>query len=392
MENFEYYAPTKVFFGKDTQMLTGKAINQFGGKKVLIHYGGQSAKKSGLLNQVCQCLDKEGIEYVMLGGVVPNPRLSLVRKGIELCKNENVDFILAVGGGSVIDSSKAIAYGIANDCDVWDFYSRVSQAKACAPVGVVLTIAAAGSEMSNSSVITNEQDWLKRGYKNDICRPKFAILNPQLTFTLPAYQTAAGCVDIMLHTMERYFTQTTDVELSDRLCESILKTIIHNAPIVLKEPDNYAARAEIMWSSSLAHNNVTGVGRNQDWACHQLEHELSGMFDVAHGAGLASIWSSWARYVLKENPMRFAQLAVNVMGIEMDFENPIETALNGIKAMENFFKSIGMPTKISELNIKLTQAQIDQLAHKCSFYGKRTIGGFKILNEQDMREIYIMAQ
>lgn len=280
MENFEYYAPTKVFFGKDTQKLAGKAVKEFKGKKVLLHYGGKSAVKSGLIDEVCQSLEQQGIEYVTLGGVVPNPRLSLVRKGIELCKKENVDFILAVGGGSVIDSSKAIAYGIANDRDVWDFYSRKAQAQACAPVGAVLTIAAAGSEMSNSSVITNEQGWLKRGYSSDLSRPKFAIMNPVLTYTLPAYQTAAGCVDIILHTLERYFTNTTDVELSDRLCESILKTIIHNAPIALNQPDNYAARAEIMWSSSLAHNNVTGVGRVQDWACHQLEHELSGMFDV----------------------------------------------------------------------------------------------------------------
>ncbi len=392
MENFEYYAPTKVFFGKGTQKLAGKAVKEFKGKKVLLHYGGKSAIKSGLIDEVCQSLELEGIEYVTLGGVVPNPRLSLVRQGIELCKKENVDFILAVGGGSVIDSSKAIAYGIANDCDVWDFYSRKAKAKACAPVGAVLTIAAAGSEMSNSSVITNEQGWLKRGYSSDLSRPKFAIMNPVLTYTLPAYQTAAGCVDIMLHTLERYFTNTTDVELSDRLCESILKTIIHNAPIALKQPDNYAARAEIMWSSSLAHNNVTGVGRVQDWACHQLEHELSGMFDVAHGAGLASVWGSWARYVMKENPMRFAQLAVNVMGLEMDFENPSSTALRGIEAMEQFFKSIGMPIKISELGIDINERKIDELAHKCSFEGKRTIGGFKILNEQDMREIYTLAR
>lgn len=392
MENFEYYAPTKVFFGKDTQKLAGKAVKEFKGKKVLLHYGGKSAVKSGLIDEVCQSLEQQGIEYVTLGGVVPNPRLSLVRKGIELCKKENVDFILAVGGGSVIDSSKAIAYGIANDRDVWDFYSRKAQAQACAPVGAVLTIAAAGSEMSNSSVITNEQGWLKRGYSSDLSRPKFAIMNPVLTYTLPAYQTAAGCVDIILHTLERYFTNTTDVELSDRLCESILKTIIHNAPIALNQPDNYAARAEIMWSSSLAHNNVTGVGRVQDWACHQLEHELSGMFDVAHGAGLASVWGSWARYVMNENPMRFAQLAVNVMGLEMDFEAPSATALRGIEAMEQFFKSIGMPAKISELGIDINEQQIDELAHKCSFEGKRTIGGFKILNEQDMREIYTLAR
>ena len=311
MLNFEYYTPTKVVFGKDTEKQAGELVKAFGGTKVLVHFGGQSAKKSGLLDRICNSLEEAGLSYVTLGGVVPNPHLSKVYEGIELCKKEGVDFILAVGGGSVIDSGKAIGYGVANEGDVWDFYAKKRTAKACLPIGAVLTIAAAGSEMSNSSVITNEDGWLKRGYNDDVCRCKFAVMNPELTYTLPAYQTASGCVDILMHTMERYFTKAENTMLTDSVAEGLMRTVIYNAKVLAEDPENYDARAQVMWAGSLSHNGLTGCGTEGDWASHQLEHELGGMFDVAHGAGLAAVWGSWARYVYKEKPARFAQFAAN---------------------------------------------------------------------------------
>ena len=394
MRNFEFYTPTKVIFGKDTHLQAGELIKEQHCKKVLVHYGGQSARKSGLLDEVFHSLDEAGIAYTELGGVVPNPRLSKVYEGIELCKKEGVDFILAVGGGSVIDSGKAIAYGLANpDIDVWDLYAKKTTAKACFPVGAILTIAAAGSEMSNSSVITNEKGWLKRGYNDDLCRCKFAILNPRLTYTLPQYQTESGCVDILMHTMERYFVNVETMEMTDSISESLMQTVIYNALILMREPGNYNARAEIMWASSLSHNGLTGCGTGGgDWACHQLEHELGGMFDVAHGAGLAAIWGSWARYVYQENPDRFAQFATNVFDIPYDGLSPETTALRGIESMEEFYRSIQMPTNLKELGLELTDEQIHQLAFKCSFEDTRTIGMFKQLNMKDMEKIYAMAR
>lgn len=392
MINFEFYAPTKVVFGKNTEKDAGRLIKESGGNKVLLHYGGQSAIKLGLLDRIKKSLEEEGIPYISLGGVVPNPRLSLVHQGIELCKKEEVDFILAVGGGSVIDSGKAIGYGLANDGEVWDFYAKTRVPKACTPVGAVLTIAAAGSEMSNSSVITNENGWLKRGCNSDLSRCKFAIMNPELTYTLPPYQTASGCVDILMHTMERYFTKEEDTMLTDGIAESLMKTVIQNAKTLVLEPDNYDARAQVMWAGSLSHNNITGCGTVGDWSCHQLEHELGGMFDVAHGAGLAAVWGSWARYVYKEKPERFSQFAVNVMGIVNDFSNPHRTALKGIEAMEEFYRFIEMPTSISQLGIELTDDEIDTLAYKCSFQNTRSIGGFKLLNIDDMKNIYKIAR
>lgn len=392
MLNFEFQTPTKIIFGKDTELNAANEIKEMGYKKVLLHFGGSSAKKSGLLDRIQKSMTEQNISYVSLGGVVPNPRLSLVREGIELCKKESVDFILAVGGGSVIDSAKAIGYGIANDFDVWDIYDGKAIPKACAPIGVVLTIAAAGSEMSNSSVITNEDGWLKRGHNSETCRPKFAIMNPELTYTLPPYQTASGGTDIMMHTMERYFTITKNVELTDKMCEALLKTVMNNLKIVMKDGENYNARAEIMWAGSISHNGLLSTGRIGDWATHQLEHELGGMFDVAHGAGLAAVWGSWAKYVYKTDIARFVQFAVNVMNCEMDFQNPEKTALDGIKAMENFFKSIEMPISISELGIDITDKQVNDLAEKCTFFGKRKIGGFQILDKNDILEIYKMAR
>lgn len=391
MQNFEFYAPTKVVFGKQAEEQLGKLIKEQECKKVLIHYGGNSAKKSGLLDRIMESLEKEGIEYVTLGGVVPNPHLSKVYEGIELCKKEGVDFILAVGGGSVIDSGKAIGYGMTNEGDVWDFYEKKRKPKACLPIGAVLTIAAAGSEMSDSSVITNENGWLKRGLSSNYCRCRFAVMNPELTYTLPAYQTASGCVDIMMHTMERYFTKETETGLTDGISESLLRTVMQSARTLKEEPENYDARAQVMWAGSLSHNGLTGCGTIGDWSCHQLEHELGGMFDVAHGAGLAAVWGSWARYVYQEKPERFAQFAVNVMGVTNDYSNPEKTALEGIKRMEEFYRAIDMPTSVHELGVDLTEEQIKELAHKCTFMETRTIGQFKVLDKNDIENIYRMA-
>lgn len=392
MKNFQFYTPTKVVFGKDSEKKVGKLVKAQGCKKVLVHYGSNSAKKSGLLDRVFASLDEAGIAYVSLGGVVPNPRLSKAYEGIELCKKENVDFILAVGGGSVIDSGKAIGYGMANDCDVWDLFAEKARPKACLPVGAILTIAAAGSEMSNSCVITNEDGWLKRAVNTDYGRCKFAIMNPELTYTLPAYQTASGCVDILMHTMERYFTTEKMLEITDRICEGLMKTVIRCAKVLKDEPENYEARAEVMWASSLSHNDLTGCSGVGDWASHQLEHELGGMFDVAHGAGLAAVWGSWARYVYKTCPERFAQFAVNVMGVRNDFMDTEKTALAGIAAMEEFYHSIDMPISIKELGVDVTAEQIKELAHKCSFENTRSIGSFQVLNREDMEKIYEMAK
>ena len=394
MLNFEHYAPTDIFFGKDTEKLVGELVKKQNCKKVLVHYGSNSAKKSGLLGRVFASLDEAGISYVSLGGVVPNPRLSKVYEGIELAKKENVDFLLAVGGGSVIDSSKAIAYAIANPDveDVWEFYSgRVPTA--CAPVGVILTISAAGSETSNSSVITKEEGWLKRSCNNDLGRPKFAIMNPELTYTLPAYQTASGAVDIMMHTMERYFQQHKPLDITDGMAEALLRDIIKYLPIALKDPTNYEARSEIMWCGSLSHVGLMNLGGTRgDWSCHQLEHELGGMFDVAHGAGLGAVWASWARYVYKDLTPRFARFATAVMGVEAGADDD-ETALRGIAAFEDFLASVGMPRSLTELGVQPTDEQIKELAYKCSWEGKRKIGGdgVRALDIADMEAIYRAA-
>jgi len=391
MLNFELFTPTKVIFGKNTESQIGELIQKQNCKKVLIHYGSSSAKRSGLLDRICVSLDTAGIDYITLGGVVPNPRLSKVQEGIDLCLKENVDFILAVGGGSVIDSSKAIGYGVACGGDVWDFYEHKRDITGCLPIGCILTIAAAGSETSNSSVITNEDGWLKRGSKSDLGRCRFAIMNPELTYTLPRYQTASGCVDILMHTMERYFNNQT-MELTSHLSEALMRTVIMNSKILMTQPENYNARAEIMWAGSLSHNGLLGCGTDGgDWASHQMEHELGGMFDVAHGAGLSAIWGSWARYVYKCNVERFAQFAANVFDIPCG-NNLEEAALQGIEAMENFFRLIDMPTSITELGVNLADKQIDDLAYKCSFGDTRTVGVIKSLALEDMVNIYRMAQ
>ena len=393
MKDFHYYAPTEVVFGADAENQTGKMVKKYGGTKVLVHYGGGSVVRSGLLDTVCKSLEAEGIAYVKLGGVVPNPRVSLVREGIELCRKEGVDFLLAVGGGSVIDSMKSISVGVPYQGDVWDFYTRKAFDVECLPTSCVLTIPAAGSEMSNGSVITNDEGGLKKDYCIDEFRCKFAIMNPVLTYTLPAWQTACGAVDMVMHTMERYFSKDDDMEVTDAVAEAVMRTAMDSVHVVLNEPENYRHRAQLMWAGSLAHNDLTGCGTSGDWATHNLEHELSGMFDVSHGAGLAALWGSWARYVLSENPTRFARFAVNVLGVTNNFKNTEETALAGIAKMEDFYRSIGMPVNIHELiGREITDSEIEEMADKCSNYGANTVGCLKELKREDMVAIYKMAK
>ena len=393
MRDFNYYAPTEVVFGKQSEEQVAHLVKKYGGSKVLVHYGGQSAKRSGLLDKICNLLQEEGIDYVMLGGVVPNPRLSLAQQGIELCRKESVDFILAVGGGSVIDSSKCIAYGVGFEGNVWDIYLGKATPTTMLPVAAVLTIPAAGSEMSESSVITNEDGDIKLGYSNNLSRPKFAIMNPERTFTLPPYQTAAGVTDMIMHTMERYFTKDDDMDLTTDLAEAALRSMKNAIFAVLKNPENYRYRAQIMWGGSLMHNGLTGCGVSDDWATHQLEHELSGMFDVTHGAGLAAVWPSWARYVMYENLSRFVRFAVNVMGVPNDFTDPETTALKGIEAMERFYHAIGVPINIKELiGREITDGETKEMVRKCSRDNTHTCGCLKVLKAEDMEAIYQMAK
>ena len=394
MKDFNYYAPTEVVFGKQSEEQVAALVKKYGGTKVLVHYGGKSAERSGLLDKICGLLTAGGVDYVKLGGVVPNPRLSLAQKGIELCRKEDVDFILAVGGGSVIDSAKCIAYGVCMEGNVWDLYlGKVEAPKTMLPVASVLTIPAAGSEMSEASVITNEDGDVKLGYSNNMSRPKFAIMNPERTFTLPPYQTAAGVTDMMMHTMERYFTKDDDMDFTTELAEAALRSIKNAIFSVLKNPEDYRYRAQIMWGGSVMHNGLTGCGVADDWATHQLEHELSGMFDVTHGAGLAAIWPSWARYVMHENLSRFVRFAVNVMDVPNDFTDPERTAEQGIQAMERFYHAIGMPINIRELiGRDITDEEIKEMTRKCSRNLTATCGALKVLSAEDMEAIYSMAK
>lgn len=393
MIDFSYYAPTQVVFGKDSESKIGELVKKYGGTKVLLHYGGQSAVRSGLLDSVKASLDNAGIAYVELGGVVPNPRVSLVRKGIEICRQEGIDFLLPVGGGSVIDSAKAISAGMYYEGDVWDLFIHKAMATRYLPLACVLTIPAAGSEMSDGCVITNEDGNLKKDYCVNDFRCKFAIMNPERTFTLPAWQTACGITDMMMHTFERYFSVEDEMTITTSIAEALLRDVMANAHKVMENPNDYNSRAQIMWAGSLAHNDLTGCGSIGDWATHCLEHELSGMFDVSHGAGLAAMWGSWARYTCHVNISRFAQFAVNVMGVQQNFKSLEETAEAGIKACEAFFRSIGMPTNIHDLiGREITDAEIEEMADKCCEFGARTVGSLKALNKNDMIAIYKMAK
>ena len=387
MNNFTFYSPTYFVFGKDTEAQVGNLVKRFGGSKVLIHYGGGSVVRSGLLDRVKASLDAADIPYVLLGGVMPNPRSGLVYEGIELCRNEGVDFVLAVGGGSTIDSSKAIALGVPYDGDFWDFYNG-KPIEAALPVGTVLTIAAAGSEGSTNTVITHENGMLKRGTGCDLLRPKFSILNPALTQTLPPYQTACGATDILAHLYERYLTDTPEVEVTDRLIEGLMLTLVREVPRVIADPDNYDARANIMWTGTLAHNNVCGVGRRQDWNSHAIEHELSALYDCAHGAGLAVTMPAVFTYVMHKDVARFAQVAVRVWGCEMNEENPEITARAGIEALRRFLISIGMPSNFAELGAK--EEDIPYLVRTLMVNKGQNgvIRGFAALNEEDCANIY----
>ena len=393
MADFTYFTPTKVYFGNGMAENAGRIAKEFGATRVLVHYGGQSAIKNGLIKKVTDSLDREGIYHVELGGVVPNPHISKVREGIELGKKEKIDFLLPVGGGSVIDSAKAIAYGLAEpDEDVWDLYEHTRRAKGCFPIGAIPTIAAAGSEMSDSSVITNEAEGKKRGYNDDLCKPRFAIMDPTLTLTLPDYQTQAGCADIMMHTMERYFTNGDKMEITDALAEGLLRTMMKQAKILHKDPQNLKAREEVMWTGSLAHNGLTGCGNTaNDFATHRLEHELGGMFDVTHGAGLTALWPFWARYVMKDCLPRFVKFAVNVMGVEPGATDE-ETAEKGICAMEDFYHEIGMPTNYKELGIDPTPEQCKEMADRCEVAVGGSMGSAKTLVREDMEKIYLMPR
>ncbi len=393
IKDFNFYAPTRVVFGKNAEMQIGDLVAQQNGHKVLVHYGGGSAERSGLLGVVREQLKSNEIPFVELGGVVPNPLLSKVQEGISLCRREQVDFILAVGGGSVIDSAKAIGYGSLYDGDVWDFWAGKAVPEACLPIGVVLTIPAAGSEMSSSCVITKDDGLIKRGINSDLCRCRFAVMNPERTYTLPPYQTAAGATDIMMHTMERYFSKYEDMTLTDAIAEALLKTVKDAALVVMEHPEDYRYRAQIMWAGSLAHNDLTECGTEKDFATHRLEHELSALFGVTHGAGLAALWPSWARYVKDKHLSRFVQFAVNVMGIENDFAHPDETAEKGIRAIEDFYRKIGMPTSIHELlGREVTDDEIEVLVDKCSRGKTITIGAMEVLGADEMRAIYRLAK
>ena len=401
MINFDFFTPTKILFGAGRESEVGKQVVTFGGHKVMIIYGkkGGHIETSGLLDRVHKSLSDAGLSYVDLNGVVPNPRLSLVKKGIRIGRAEGVDFLLPIGGGSVIDTAKGIGYGIANDFEMEDLlYGRVKTDKNL-PIGVVLTIAAAGSEMSSSMVLTIEDGMMKRSYGHDCARPKFAIMNPELTYSLPAYQTASGAADIMMHTMERYFTPTdTDTSLTDRIAEGLMVSVRDAAQAAVKEPENYEARATLMWAGSLSHNGLTGAGRVSDFGTHKIEHELGGMFDVAHGAGLAAIWGSWARYVYKTNPKRFAQFGEKVFGVNVsqntgaDAATTDAAALAAITAWETWCHSIGMPTTLTELDIHPTDAQIEEMAEKCVFGRNGHIGFFKPLTKEDIAAILKMAK
>jgi len=387
MQNFVYSNKTKIIFGKETENQVGNETAQLA-KKILLHHSGGSTVRSGLIDRVKESLKKSGVEWVELTGVLPNPRLSLVRKGIEIVKKEKLELILAVGGGSAIDSSKAIAFGSANEGDVWDFFERKKTPANALPVGTIVTIPAAGSESSTSCVITNEEGPWKRGVNTLLNRPAFSILNPELTYSIPMYHTACGITDMMAHIMERYFTRVPNVELTDELCEGTLRTIIRNARKIFSgSENNYDARAEIMWAGALAHNGFLDTGRLGDWASHALDHELSALFDIAHGAGLAILFPAWIKYNIKEDTHRFARFAVKVWGVDGAYYDLEQAALEGVTRMEDFFRSIGMPVRFSETN--MDPARIPEMAKRVVYFGP--IGNYRKLHEKDAEAIYKLA-
>ncbi|MDR1587223.1 MAG: iron-containing alcohol dehydrogenase [Treponema sp.] len=386
MQNFEYYNRTKIIFGKGTENLVGTETARYA-KRVLLHHSGGSSVRSGLIDRVKESLKKAGVEWVELDGVKPNPRLSLVYKGIEIVRKEKLEFILAVGGGSAIDSAKAVALGAANEGDVWDFFERKKTSEKSLPVATIVTLPAAGSESSIGSVITNEEGPWKRGLNLECLRPVFSIMNPELTYTLPAYQTACGVADMMAHIMERYFTKEPCVELTDELCEGALRVIIRNGRKLFSGGEkNYDARAEIMWAGALAHNNLLSTGRIGDWASHALEHELSALFDIAHGAGLSIIFPAWIKYNIKEDTPRLARFAARVWGVDGAFYDYEQAALEGVFRMKNFFRSIGLPVSFADANID--SGRIPEMARRAV---KFPIGNYRRLEEKDAEAIYRIA-
>lgn len=392
MNNFDYENRSRIIFGRDEHKLIGKRIKPYA-DKVLFHYGGESIKKSGLYDEVKKSLAEAGVDFVELGGAKPNPRLTLVHEGIKLCRENNIKFILAVGGGSVIDSAKAMAMGVPYNGDVWDIYMKKHLPVNVLDVATILTLPATGSESSDSSVITNEELELKIGFSSDKIRPLFSIMNPELYYTLPENQVANGVCDMMSHIMERYFTNTTHTDVTDGLCESTLKAIMKNAKVLKKDKTNYDAWAEVSFAGSIAHNGLLGVGRRQDWACHRMEHELSALYDVAHGAGLSVMTPSWMRYVYKSNVNMFVQFAVNVMGVEASFREPEAIALEGIDRLEEFFVFMDLPITLKELGID--QTNFERMAKKATWFdeGKeQPLGGLQKLFWADVVEIYKMAQ
>lgn len=392
MLNFDMHIPTRIIFGKDAHKDIGALLKPHA-KKILLHYGGNSIKKSGLYDAVTASLKESNLDFVELGGVVPNPRLSLVHEGIALCKKEGVDLVLAVGGGSVIDSAKAIAVGVCYDGDVWELYEQPKPITAALPVATILTIPAAGSESSNGSVITNEEKQLKRAFGSNLMRPLLSVMNPELFFTLPKNQIANGVADMMSHIFERYFTNTVQTDLTDGLCETTLKTIMKNALIVIKDPQNYDAWCQVGFGGTIAHNDLLGLGREQDWACHGMEHELSAIYDVAHGAGLAVLTPSWMQYVYKTNKNMFVQFAVKVMGVDGSFRDPDAIVLEGIARLHEFFKKMGLPSTLSELGIE--ENKFELMAKKATGTvngAERPLGGLRKLYWQDVLEIYKLAK
>jgi alcohol dehydrogenase YqhD (iron-dependent ADH family) len=387
MKNFTFFNPTKIIFGESTEQQVGIETKKYA-DKVLLHYGGSSIKKYGLYDKVLKSLKDEGIQVFELGGVKPNPRLSLVYEGIRICRENDINFILAVGGGSTIDSAKAIACGVKYPGDVWELYeSKEKKFGEILPIGVILTIPAAGSETSNSSVITKEEGMLKRYCGHPGMRPRFSILNPELTFTLPKEQTVYGISDILAHLMERYFTQEKNVDLTDRLIEGTMKSLIKNAYLVLEDPNNYDVRAEIMWSGTIAHNDLLDTGRIADWGSHDIEHELSAIYDIAHGAGLSIIFPAWMKFVYKHGIKRFTQFASRVWGVDSYFNEEEYMALEGIRLLESFYRDLGLPTRLSE--IKITSENFEEMANKCTDRGP--VSNFVKLGSKDVVEIYKLA-
>ena len=391
MQSFVQFTPTEIVFGRDTQKEAGRLVKKYGASKVLLVYGGGSVIRSGLLDTVKESLRAEEISFIEISGVKPNPRLSLAREGVKKAVDFGAELILAVGGGSVIDTAKAVAVGAANpEVDIWDVWMGKASVCKARPVGAILTISAAGSEMSDSTVLTNEETGKKAGYNSDIVRPKFAILNPELTFTLPKYQVACGVVDIMMHTLERYFTPVSGNQLTDEIAESVLRTVTRNGLVAYKNPQDYDAMSEIMWCGSLSHNGLTGLGRPKDFVCHKLGHEIGGMFDEAHGATLSAVWGSWARYVYHLDVARFARYGKQVWNIEKEDEE--EAALAAIERTEEFFRALDMPVSIGELSIGVQPDDVlRKMADSATRGGTVTLGAFRKMDAQDMYEVYKAA-